>query len=63
MTVNVEELGKLVASKQILNDIAIAYGVSRNFYRSIGCNALADRCNKICGSINDALEKSGYFND
>lgn len=63
MTVNIEELGKLVASKQILNDIAIAYGVSRDFYRRSGCNALADRCNKICGSIHDALEKSGYFND
>ena len=63
MTVNIEELGKLVASKQILNDIAIAYGVSRDFYRRSGCNALADRCNKICGSIHDELEKSGYFND
>lgn len=63
MTVNIEELGKLTASKQALNDIAIAYGASRDFYRSTGCNALADRCNKICGSIHDALDESGYYND
>ena len=46
-----------------VNDIAIAYGASRDFYRRTGCNALADRCSKIRGSIHDALEKSGYFND
>lgn len=63
MTANVEELGKITASKEILNDITIAYGASRDFYRRTGCNALADRCSKICGSIHDALEKSGYFND
>ena len=63
MTANVEELGKITASKEILNDIAIAYGASRDFYRRTGCNALVDRCSKICGSIHDALEKSGYFND
>lgn len=63
MTANVEELGKITASKEILNDIAIAYGASRDFYRRTGCNALADRCSKICGSIHDTLEKSGYFND
>ena len=63
MTANVEELGKITASKEILNDITIAYGASRDFYRRTGCNALADRCSKIYGSIHDALEKSGYFND
>lgn len=47
MTANVEELGKITASKEILNDIAIAYGASRDFYRRIGCNALADRCSKL----------------
>ena len=47
MTANVEELGKITASKEILNDIAIAYGASRDFYRRTGCNALADRCSKI----------------
>lgn len=62
MTVNIEELGKLDASKQILNDIAIAYSASRDFYRSTGCNALADRCNKICCSIYDVLDESGYYN-
>ena len=36
MTANVEELGKITASKEILNDIAIAYGASRDFYRRIG---------------------------
>lgn len=39
MTANVEELGKITASKEILNDIAIAYGASRDFYRRTGCNA------------------------
>lgn len=31
MTANVEELGKITASKEILNDIAIAYGASRDY--------------------------------
>ena len=63
MTVNVEELGEITASKETLNDISIAYGISRDIYHKHGCHALAYRCSKICGSIHVALEKSGYFND
>lgn len=63
MTVNVEGLGKITASKEALNEIAIALGVSRDFYFKVDCNALADKCNKAHGSIYRALDDSGYFDD
>lgn len=63
MTVDVEGLGKITASKEILNEISIAFGVSRDFYLKVGCNALADKCNKVSGSVHRALNDSGYYDD
>ena len=61
MTVNIDEFGKITASKESLNEISIAFGVSRDFYLKVGCYALANKCNKVRGSIYRALDDSGYF--
>lgn len=63
MTVNIEGLGKITASKEVLNEIALAFGSASKFDRSRNRNSLADKRYKVCNSIYDALDESGYYND
>lgn len=63
MTVNIEGLGKITASKAVLNEISSAFGSACDFYRNRNSEALANKSYKIFISIYDALDDSGYYED
>lgn len=63
MTVNIEGLGKITASKAVLNEIASAFSSASEFDRSRNRNALANKSYKVFTSIFDSLEDSGYYED
>ena len=62
MTVNVEGLGKITASKDVLNAIAGAFSYSSELQHIKNRDALADQHGKVFDSIYDALYESGYYN-
>ena len=61
MTVNIEGLGKITASKEVLNEISSAFGSACDFYRSRNSEALANKSYRVFISIYDALDDSGYY--
>lgn len=63
MTVNIEGLGKITASKEVLNDIAAAFSCACELDRSKNRDALANKNYGVFVAIYDALEDSGYYDD
>ena len=61
MTVNIEGLGKITASKEVLNQIAGAFSSSCELERSKNRDALANKSYKVFVSIYDALDDTGYY--
>lgn len=63
MTVNIEGLGKITASKDVLNTIAGAFRYSGELQHIKNRDALANYHGEVFNSIYDALDESGYYND
>ncbi len=61
MTVNIEGLGKITATKEVLNTIAYAFMQGGSFYRSIEFDECADEYFDINMAILEALNNAGYF--
>ena len=61
MTVNVEGLGKITASKEVLNAISVAFMHQRNYYNDAGRKWCAGQAELRSHSIYDALVKVGYY--
>lgn len=61
MTVNVEGLGKITASKDVLNEIVTAFYNASDAQLIHNRPKLSARSSKIATEIFDALKKEGYY--
>lgn len=61
MTVNVVGLGKITATKEVLNAILIAFMSQRDYYNNDGKTWNAELADARYHSIYDALVKVGYY--
>lgn len=61
MTVNVEGLGKITASKDVLNEIVTAFYSASDAQLIHNRPRLSERSNKRATEIFDALNKEGYY--
>lgn len=61
MTVNVEGLGKITATKDVLNEIVSAFYSASDYQRIDKLPKLSERSSKIAAEIFDALKKEGYY--
>lgn len=61
MTVNVEGLGKITASKYVLNEIVTAFYSASDAQLIHNRSRLSERSSKIATEIFDALNKEGYY--
>lgn len=61
MTVNVEGLGKITASKDVLSEIVSAFYWASDSQRIDNLPRLSERSSKIATEIFDALNKEGYY--
>ena len=61
MTVNVECLGKITATKDVLNKISMGFYTASKFHLIHNRKTLSERYRKIANEICDELNKEGYF--
>lgn len=61
MTVDIKGLGKITASKEVLNELVSAFYNESDFYKNKNYLARSERSNKRADIIYDALEKCGYY--
>lgn len=61
MTVNIEGLGKITASKDVLNEIVTAFYNASDAQLMHNHIRLSERSNKRATEIFDALNKEGYY--
>ena len=62
MTVKTE-IGNITATKDVLNEISLAFGRSEEVHKRRGHLALADRDDNISFAIYRALAETGYYNE
>lgn len=60
MTINTRE-GKVTATKDVLNYIALLASEASESYKSRDRNTLADEADKFCGEIYNALKEVGLY--
>lgn len=63
MTLNVEGLGKITASKEVLNAISLAFTHEKKYYEADGRVWIASQAGVRANSIYDALSKVGYYDN
>ena len=63
MTVIVEGLGKITASKEVLNAISLAFTHEKKYYEASGRVWVASQSSVRADSIYDALSKVGYYDN
>lgn len=63
MTIELKGIGKVTASKEVLNLIAIWAGQAAESYEVKGLNALKRQATEADKEIYDALDKTGYYNN
>lgn len=61
MTVNVEGLGKITASKDVLNEIVTAFYSASDAHLIHNRLKMSERYSKRATEIFDALNKEGYY--
>lgn len=61
MTIFFEDGMKLTGTKNMLNDVALAFAVARTKLDEVGFNALRDECADRYKAIYNALEAVGYY--
>lgn len=61
MTVDIEGLGKITASKEVLCEIVTAFYNESEYYKNRNHSILSERSNKRATIIYDVLEKCGYY--
>lgn len=61
MTVNIEGLGEITASKEVLNQIALAFSSACELERSKNRDALANKNYTVFISLYDSLDDTGYY--
>lgn len=63
MTVNIEGLGKITASKELLNEISLAFAHERNYYILKGYESLEERSEQRADDIYNSLAKIGFYDE
>lgn len=63
MTVNIEGLGKITASKDVLNALSSAFSHEAQLYADKGKKALFLQADKRSNDIYYALDKVGYYDN
>ena len=63
MTVNIEGLGKITASKEVLNEISMAFSKQAQYYSAHGCEGNFVVADARGIDIYNALVKVGYYDD
>lgn len=63
MTVDIKGIGKITASKRLLNELSISLWVASEAEESKGHHDIAKRNEKISDSILLALKEDGYYFD
>lgn len=61
MTVNIEGLGKITASKEILNLISSLAYEARENYAATGYKAWAVQAKEVAEALYDALDEIGFY--
>ncbi|MBQ8426167.1 MAG: hypothetical protein IJX16_00180 [Clostridia bacterium] len=62
MTVEIKGLGKITASKEVLNTLSSLIWESSESYENRGRKALAKDASDIANAIYDELDKANYYN-
>ena len=63
MTVNIEGLGKITATKDVLNELALAFANSATFHMRVNNFHASEVEDSRSDAIWEQLQKSGYYND
>ena len=63
MTVNIEGLGKITASKEVLNTLVCAFMHERDYYKSRGLDILAEEADVKRKTVYDALYETCFYRD
>ena len=61
MTVDIEGLGKITASKEVLCELVTAFYIESEYYKNRNQSVLSERSSKRASIIYEALEKCGYY--
>ena len=61
MTVEIKGLGKITASKEVLNILSSYAWEASNSYEERGRNQLSINAYKMANTIYDELERNGYY--
>ena len=62
MTVEIKGLGKITASKEVLNTLSSIICEASGSYENRGRKALAENASNIANAIYNELEKVNYYN-
>lgn len=62
MTVNIKGLGKITASKKVLNELVIAFANSATYYMKSGKYTLSEKEDNRSNAIWEQLTEVGYYN-
>lgn len=63
MTVNIKGLGKIIASKEVLNELSMAFSKQASYYSAHGCEESFLLADARSNDIYYALQKVGYYDD
>lgn len=63
MVVNVKGLGKITASKEVLNELTMAFSKQASYYSQHGCEEAFLLADERSNAIYYALAKVGYYDD
>lgn len=63
MTVNIEGLGKITASKEVLNELSRAFSHQASYFTSCGYHESFLLADKRSDAIYWALQEVGYYDD
>ena len=63
MTVNIEGLGKITASKEVLNTLVCSFMYERIYCKSRGLDILAEKAEVKRKTVYDALYETGFYRD
>ena len=62
MTINTE-VGKITASKEVLNYLSLVISEASKYYESKGSFALEKKARGVASEIFDALDDTGYYDN
>ena len=63
MTVNIKGLGKITASKEVLNELSMAFSKQASYYTAHGLEESFLVADARSNAIFNALLKVGYYDD